>query len=115
MMFTPDPCFNEPGYEGIRGTDEGDVSKILLWNREKFCFSHPLVNLCCEMKLSHFFIFFARETEFFCPSTWKMAQLFRNVKDLVEERIKISAIILWEILLVCRTSGTFVFWFHFLL
>ena len=25
-----------------------------------------------------------------------MAQLFRNVKDLVEERIKISAIILWE-------------------
>ena len=25
-MFTPDPCFNEPGYEGIRGTDEGDVS-----------------------------------------------------------------------------------------
>ena len=26
MMFTPDPCFNEPGYEGIRGTDEGDVS-----------------------------------------------------------------------------------------
>ena len=54
MMFTPDPCFNEPGYEGIRGTDEGDVSKIQLWNREKFCFSHPLVNLCCEMKLSHF-------------------------------------------------------------
>ena len=28
MMFTSDPCFNEPGYEGIRGTDEGDVSKI---------------------------------------------------------------------------------------
>ena len=28
MMFTPDPCFNEPGYEGIKGTDEGDVSKI---------------------------------------------------------------------------------------
>lgn len=26
MMFTPDPCFNEPGYEGIKGTDEGDVS-----------------------------------------------------------------------------------------
>ncbi|XP_073231634.1 ubiquitin conjugation factor E4 B-like [Porites lutea] len=25
MMFTPDPCFNEPGYEGIRGTDEGDA------------------------------------------------------------------------------------------
>ena len=25
-MFTPDPCFNEPGYEGIKGTDEGDVS-----------------------------------------------------------------------------------------
>ena len=38
-----------------------------------------------------------------------MAQLFRNVKDLVEERIKFSAIILWEILLVCETSGTFVF------
>lgn len=30
MMFTPDPCFNEPGYEGIKGTDEGDVSSILL-------------------------------------------------------------------------------------
>lgn len=29
MMFTPDPCFNEPGYEGIKGTDEGDVSSIL--------------------------------------------------------------------------------------
>lgn len=29
MMFTPDPCFNEPGYEGIKGTDEGDVSEIL--------------------------------------------------------------------------------------
>lgn len=29
MMFTPDPCFNEPGYEGIKGTDEGDVSRIL--------------------------------------------------------------------------------------
>lgn len=29
MMFTPDPCFNEPGYEGIRGTDEGDVSNRL--------------------------------------------------------------------------------------
>ena len=28
-MFTPDPCFNEPGYEGIKGTDEGDVSEIL--------------------------------------------------------------------------------------
>ena len=27
MMFTPDPCFNEPGYEGMRGTDEGNVSK----------------------------------------------------------------------------------------
>lgn len=25
MMFTPDPCFNEPGYEGIKGTDEGDA------------------------------------------------------------------------------------------
>ncbi|KAL9975428.1 hypothetical protein ACROYT_G012589 [Oculina patagonica] len=25
MMFTPDPCFNEPGYEGIKGTDEGDT------------------------------------------------------------------------------------------
>ena len=36
-----------------------------------------------------------------------------NVKDLVEERIKISAIILWEILLVCWTSGTFVFFFFF--
>ena len=29
MMFTPDPCFNEPGYEGIKGTDEGDVSENL--------------------------------------------------------------------------------------
>lgn len=25
MMFTPDPCFNEPGYEGMRGTDEGNA------------------------------------------------------------------------------------------
>ncbi|XP_031568634.1 uncharacterized protein LOC116303263 [Actinia tenebrosa] len=24
MILIPDPCFNEPGYEGIRGTDEGD-------------------------------------------------------------------------------------------
>ena len=35
MMFTPDPCFNEPGYEGIKGTDEGDVSNILLKSSQK--------------------------------------------------------------------------------
>lgn len=35
MMFTPDPCFNEPGYEGIKGTDEGDVSSILLKSPQK--------------------------------------------------------------------------------
>ena len=80
MMFTPDPCFNEPGYEGIRGTDEGDVSKILLWNREKFCFSHPLVNLCCEMKLSHFFSFFAPETEFFVPRPGRWHSSFVMLK-----------------------------------
>ena len=60
------------------------------------------------MKLSHFFIFFAPETEFLSLDLGDGAAL-SNVKDLVEERIKISAIILWEILLVCWTSGTFVF------
>ena len=30
MIFIPDPYFNEPGYEGIRGTSEGDVSVMLL-------------------------------------------------------------------------------------
>ncbi|KAK3728344.1 hypothetical protein QZH41_002187 [Actinostola sp. cb2023] len=25
MILIPDPCFNEPGYEGIRDTDEGDA------------------------------------------------------------------------------------------
>ncbi|XP_048576490.1 uncharacterized protein LOC5513359 isoform X2 [Nematostella vectensis] len=25
MILIPDPCFNEPGYEGIRNTDEGEI------------------------------------------------------------------------------------------
>lgn len=25
MIFIPDPMFNEPGYEAIKGTEEGDV------------------------------------------------------------------------------------------
>ena len=54
------------------------------------------------MKLSHFFILFRSWNRVLCPSTWEIAQLFRNVKDLVEQRIKISAIILWEILLDVR-------------
>ena len=35
MMFTSDPCFNEPGYEGIRGTDEGDVSDNRVFKKLK--------------------------------------------------------------------------------
>ena len=35
MMFTSDPCFNEPGYEGIRGTDEGDVSDKRVFKKLK--------------------------------------------------------------------------------
>ena len=37
-----------------------------------------------------------------------MAQLFLNVKDSIDERINILAIILREMLPVCRTSGTIV-------
>ena len=42
MMFTPDPCFNEPGYEGIRGTDEGDVSNKSPMNIQE----KPQISFC---------------------------------------------------------------------
>ena len=28
MILIPDPTFNEPGYEAIRGTEEGNVSPV---------------------------------------------------------------------------------------
>ena len=28
MIFIPDPTFNEPGYEAIRGTQEGNVCRM---------------------------------------------------------------------------------------
>ena len=43
MMFTPDPCFNEPGYEGIKGTDEGDVSVILCKSSQGSTLCHTLL------------------------------------------------------------------------
>ena len=27
MILTPDPVFNEPGYERIKGTEEGEVTR----------------------------------------------------------------------------------------
>lgn len=42
-MFTPDPCFNEPGYEGIKGTDEGDVSRILRKSSQGSTLYHTLL------------------------------------------------------------------------
>jgi len=51
-MFTPDPCFNEPGYEGIKGTDEGDVSSILCKSSEGSSSCHTFAYNIWQLKIS---------------------------------------------------------------
>lgn len=50
MILIPDPLFNEPGYDRIRGTPEGNVSYL------SFLLSHSLSNTCTLVSLSGLFV-----------------------------------------------------------
>jgi len=54
MMFTPDPCFNEPGYEGIRGTDEGDVSNRDIFSEAMFIYTFDLRLTIDQHRITHY-------------------------------------------------------------
>lgn len=54
MMFTPDPCFNEPGYEGIRGTDEGDVSNRNIFSEALLIYTLDLRLQIDQHRITHY-------------------------------------------------------------